>query len=271
MEHTWKIGILTDGMKLSLRDGVSKAKELGADGIQFYVTRGEAHVDEFTPEKRKEFRKFVEDLGLEISALCGDFDWKRGFMDPEFNKVNVPRVKRCCDLAVDLGTNVVTMHIGHFANDPSDPVYREVLKTSIELAEYAAERDVVLCSETGPTPPDQLLEFMKQCPEKGIGINYDPANLIMAGPYDHIGGVMILKDYIHHTHAKDGVRRHTGGGREVPLGDGSVAFKYYLAALHAAGYDGFITIEREGGDDPVGDMGRAVEFLRETMRNLPEV
>ena len=58
-----------------------------------------------------------DDLGLEISALCADFDWVRGFTDPEFNKINIPRIKKCVDLAVDLDTRVVTMHIGRLPDD----------------------------------------------------------------------------------------------------------------------------------------------------------
>ncbi len=121
---------------------------------------------------------------------------------------------------------------------------------------------MTLCTETGPEAPARLLEFLRQAPDKGLGVNYDPANLVMCGPFDHIGGVGLLKDYIRHTHAKDGVCLGPGDWRELPLGEGGVVFPYYLAALKAAGYAGYLTIEREAGQDRVADISRAVEFLR---------
>lgn len=262
MATSWKVGILVDCLKLGVTEGVQKVKELGADGFQVFVTYGEMLPENCPTAKRREFRRRVDDLGLEISALCGDFNWVKGFTDAEFNRVNIPRVKQCIDMAAELRTPVVTMHIGRLPEEPQHPVYQEALRTSTLLAEYAAGRGVTLCSETGPEAPAKLAEFLKQCPPKGIGVNYDPANLVMCGPFDQIGGVAILKDYIHHTHAKDGVCLGAGKWQEVPLGEGGVVFPYYLAALRAAGYSGYLTIEREGGSDRVGDIGRAVRFLR---------
>jgi sugar phosphate isomerase/epimerase len=90
----------------------------------------------------------------------------------------------------------------------------------------------------------------------------------MLGPFDHIGGVKVLGDYIVHTHAKDGICLMRGeGGKpneylEVPLGEGSVAFPHYLKALDAIGYTGYLTIEREAGADPASDVAMAVKNLR---------
>ena len=270
MSKRWKIGVLADCLGIGVREGVRKAADLGADGVQVYVTKGEMFPDNLLPEQRRDFGKFTAGLGLEISALCADFDWVRGFTDAEFNRENIPRIKKCLDLAADLETGVVTMHIGRLPDNRSHPVYQEVIRTSVELGEYAAARGVCLCTETGPEPPARLLEFLQELPTRGIGVNYDPANLVMCGPFDHIGGVSLLKDYIRHTHAKDGVCLGNGRFQELPLGHGGVVFPYYLSALAAAGYDGYLTIEREDGDDRLGDVARAVGFLRESQaRALP--
>ena len=50
---------------------------------------------------------------------------------------------------------------------------------------------------------------------------------------------------------------------EVPLGKGSVDFDNYLKALDEIGYKGFLTIEREVGDNPKADIMMAADFLRE--------
>jgi len=49
---------------------------------------------------------------------------------------------------------------------------------------------------------------------------------------------------------------------ELPLGEGDVDFPAWLAALHEIGYQGFLTIEREVGEDPETDIRKAVEYLK---------
>jgi sugar phosphate isomerase/epimerase len=251
---------------MGVRPGIEKAAEMGADGFQIYCTKGEMAPENMDKDTREDFKKFVSDQGLVISALCGDLG--KGFLDPEVNKEVVPRSKEFVDLAVDLDTKVVTTHIGHLPDDENTPEWEVSLEAVAELSEYAESKGCFFASETGPESPVVLKKFLDKIDSNGIKVNFDPANFVMCGPFDHIGGVSVLKDYIVHTHAKDGIclMKGEGGERntflEVPLGEGGVAFKYYLKALDDIGYDGFLTIEREVGDDPAGDIAKAIEFLR---------
>ena len=251
-----KIGVMVESFRLGLRDGIIKAREVGADGIQVFVTGGETAPENMSRSGRREFRKLVQDRGLAISALCADYF--KGFLNPQTNDEIVAKTKACMDLAVDLGTNVVTSHIGTLPEDENDPAWEIGQEALAEVAAHGARREVFFASETGPESAELLLKFLKLVPGEMIGVNYDPANLVMNG-FDPIGGVKVLKDYIFHTHAKDGRRSPR---KEVPLGEGDVDFPRWLAELDAAGYGGFLTIEREGGDDPVGDITRAVRYLR---------
>ena len=115
-----------------------------------------------------------------------------------------------------------------------------------------------------------------------MAVNLDPANVVMVTGDDPVRAVYTLKDYIVHTHAKDGrMLRKTDprviydffaeGGigdlrlddyfKEVPLGQGGVDFDGYMKALEDIGYTGFLTIEREVGENPAADIALAVEFL----------
>ena len=111
----------------------------------------------------------------------------------------------------------------------------------------------------------------------------DPANLVMVTGDDPVQAVYNLRDYIVHTHAKDGIKlldrdpeviygviedviQEGEAFREVPLGEGDVPFVDYLRALEDIGYRGFLTIEREVGGDPAGDIALAAEFLRSQMK-----
>lgn len=261
-----RIGVIIDSLRLGVKKGIEKAAELGADGFQIYVTEGEMAPEKMSAEGRRVFRQFVKSKGLLISALCGDLG--KGFLDPKTNPEVIARSRAFIDLAVDLGTRIVTTHIGFLPHDEEAPEWEVGLAAVGELARYAESRGCFFASETGPEPPTLLKRFLDRVPGTGIKVNYDPANFIMLGPFDHIGGVQVLKDYIVHTHVKDGVclMKNEAGGlnafKEVPLGEGGVAFRHYLKALDDIGYDGFLTIEREVGDDPVSDVRQAVKFLR---------
>jgi len=269
MSKQRKIGVIIDSLKLGVKPGIQKAKELGADGFQIWCTDGEMAPDNMTKADRQAFKKYVAGLGLEISALCGDL--LKGFLNAQTNKEILPRYKQFIDLATDLGVRIVTSHIGQLPDDERHPSWAIGLEALSELGAYAVERGRVFGMETGPEEPIVLKRFLDKIGNKGVGVNYDPANLILYGPFDHIGGVTVLKDYIVHTHAKDGVRLMSrrsvtdpkqSKSLEVPLGDGSVAFKYYLKALDDIGYNGFLTIEREVGADPARDVAAAITFLR---------
>jgi len=269
MNQQRKIGVIIDSLRMGIREGIRKAAKMGADGFQIFCTNGDMAPENMSKGDRNDFKKFAASLGLEISALCGDLG--KGFLDPEVNKSVVPRCKEFVDLAVDLETRIVTSHIGRLPDDENDPTWAAGLEAFSDLGAYAESRGCLVAMETGPEEPIVLKRFLDKIDNKGIGVNYDPANLIMCGPFDHIGGVGALKDYIVHTHAKDGIcllsERTTGRAEdqeylEVALGEGSVVFKHYLKALDDMGYAGFLTIEREVGDDPVSDVAAAVRFLR---------
>ncbi|MBQ3232140.1 MAG: sugar phosphate isomerase/epimerase, partial [Clostridia bacterium] len=149
-----------------------------------------------------------------------------------------------------------------------------------ELAQYADSVKAHFAIETGPETSLTLKSFLDTLHSTGVAVNLDPANLVMVTGDDPAGAVHNLKDYIVHTHAKDGkmLRRPNpeavyGLVRddalvtdpafiEVPLGEGSVPYDAYLKALEDIGYKGFLTIEREVGAQPEEDIKKAVAFLK---------
>ena len=256
----WKIGVMVESLQLGLRRGVEKAAELGADGIQFHGTSDEMQPDRMTTEKRLEFVDFVRDQGLTITALGGDCG--KGLLDAETNTWVVPETKAFVDLAVDLGTRVVTAHVGTLPRDEYSEAWRVGVQAAREIADYAANRGVIFAGETGYEAAEVLGRFLEKVGSPGFQINYDPANLVIKG-FDHLSGVDVLGEHIVHTHAKDAVRHDDGTFTEVPLGKGAVDFPKYLEKLHAVGFQGFLVIEREVSDRPVEDIAWAVDFLRQ--------
>ena len=276
-----KIGVMVESFKSSSIDsivesnnpmqafitGVKKASELGAEGIQAYATFGALQFDQMNKDKIKEVLDIVKSNGLIFSAICGDFGG-HGFEDKLENVKKVENSKRVIDLAKEFECDIVTTHIGTVPEDECEKkdIMREACR---ELAIYADSIGSAFAVETGPEPCVTLGSFLDSLGAMGVRVNFDPANLVMCVADDPVKGVDILKKYIVHTHAKDGVMVGSREGyRELPLGQGDVDFDNYLLALDKIGYKGFLTIEREVGDDPEADIKLAKDFLAEKLNKL---
>lgn len=273
----FSIGVIIDSFRTDTVTAVKKAAEVGAQGIQVYATRGEMAPENMNKQKRSDFRKLVADNGLVISALCGDLGG--GFADKDENPARIEKSKRILDLAKELGTDVVTTHIGVVPSDPSHDRYKIMQEACYELAHYADGIGAHFAVETGPETSAVLKGFLDSLGSTGVAVNLDPANLVMVTGDDPAKAVHNLKDYIVHTHAKDGKQIYYKDPEivygvkkdplvtdpsfiEVPLGEGSVNWDEYLNALRDIGFKGFLTIEREVGDNPEKDIRTAVEFLK---------
>ncbi|MBD2866780.1 sugar phosphate isomerase/epimerase [Paenibacillus sp. IB182363] len=288
LKLTNKIGVIVDSFGIGVREGLKKAKEVGAEGVQIYAVKGEMDPENLSPAARRELKSYIDSLGLEISALCGDLGG-HGFQDKEANPAKVEKSKRILDLAQDLGTNIVTTHIGIVPHDHSGEIFHTMQAACEELSQYASSMGGYFAIETGPETSAHLKSFLDTLSSKGVSVNFDPANMVMVTGDDPVQGVYTLKDYIVHTHVKDGVRykevdpREIYGAigyepmdhgkiaemvrsgeifKEVPLGEGKVDFDAYFKALVDIGYTGYLTIEREVGDQPEVDIRKAVDFIK---------
>ena len=276
--YNFPIGVIIDSFRTDTRTAIEKAAVLGAQGIQMYSTKGDNSPENLTPAKRRELLDLVKSNGLCFSALCGDLG--EGFFRPERNPMLIEQSKRILDLAKELETDIVTPHIGVVPEDKNHDRYKIMQEACFELSRYADSIGSHFAIETGPETSAVLKAFLDSLDSTGVAVNLDPANLVMVTGDDPVQAVYNLKDYIVHTHAKDGVMLQRTNPeyiyrvtpkpddiqgikffKEVPLGEGSVDFPKYLAALEDIGYRGFLTIEREAGEDPSRDIGIAKDHL----------
>ncbi len=283
-----KIGVITDCFKVDTKQAILKAKKLGLDGVQIYATKGEFSPDTLSAEQKNEYKKLLKDNELVVSALCGDMEGF-GFEKAEDNPERIEKTKRIIDLAVEFGTSVVTTHIGVIPADKSEPRYKVMLDALTECGIYAKSKGVTLAIETGPEKAKTLLAFIEDT-KGGVGVNLDPANFTMVTQQDAVEAVEILKDHIVHTHVKDGkcldknqnpvdvyhafalggvdALNACEGFKELPVGEGDVDWANYLKALKDIGYNGFLTIERECGDNPEKDITEASDFIKNSLKKL---
>lgn len=278
--YKFPIGAMLESFRTDTDTALKSAAEIGAKGIQMYATYGEHAPENMSASARKELLNKLKDNGLVFSALCGDLG--KGFGNSEINPELIEKSKRILDMALELETNVVTTHIGVIPGDKNHPRYKIMQDACYELAQYADSVGAHFAVETGPETAETLKTFLDSLSSKGVAVNLDPANFAMVTGDDPVKAVHTLKNYIVHTHAKDGIKLADGNPeyiygivhpvpeefagvtyfKEVPLGTGSVPFDRYLDALDSIGYKGFLTIERECGDTPYEDIKTACTFLK---------
>ena len=276
------IGVMLESFKLPTDEAIAMAAKVGAKGIQMYATKGTHAPQNMTPAMRRELLQKVKDRGMVFSAICGDLG--QGFTRPERNPELIEASKRILELAKDLECDIVTTHIGVVPQAKTHPRFSVLQDACGTLAEFADSMGSHFAIETGPETAATLKAFLDTLGSRGVAVNMDPANLVMVTGDDPVQAVHTLKDYIVHTHAKDGVKlresdpeviyglkdiedviREGAAFREEPLGKGNVPFPAYLAALQEICYTGFLTIEREVGSDPAADISAAADFLRALM------
>ena len=277
-----KLGVISDCFGASVKGGIDACATLGLSGIQIYAVKGEFCPENLTDADIEDYKKYLADRGLEVSALCGDLGG-HGFEIAEEVPERVEKTKRIIDLALKLGSNIVTTHIGVIPADKGCEKYATRLSAMRELGQYASERGAALAIETGPEIAPILNDFVRAAGD-GVGVNLDPANFVMVTGQDPAAAVRLLSDKILHTHVKDGkmlkksdpvliYKCFAEGGIEalnvadffieVPVGEGDVNWTEYIGALREVGYNGYLTIERECGNDPAADIKKAADFIRD--------
>ena len=281
--YRFPIGVILESFRLPIEQAVPAAAKLGAQGLQVYARHDKMCRTEMNASQRRDFLHLVKDNGMVFSALCGDLGM--GFGNASLNPELISESKRIMEIALEMETNIVTTHIGVVPTDPEHPRYKIMQDACGVLAEYADGLGAHFAIETGPEPAKTLKGFLDGLHSRGVAVNLDPANLCMVTGDDPVQAVYNLRNYIVHTHAKDGIRLREGNPEyiyqvvhpipaefegvhffeEVPLGTGSVKFPAYLKALEDIGYRGFLTIEREVGNQPEKDIRTAVDFLTKTI------
>jgi L-ribulose-5-phosphate 3-epimerase len=181
---------------------------------------------------------------------------------------NWENVPKAADIAARLGIRLVTFHAGFLPPDPADPEYEKMRHRLDLIADVFAAKDIEVAFETGQETAPVLDEFLRRLGRRNVGVNFDPANIVL---YDHGNPIEALRDlgpWLRQIHIKDGTRTKKPGtwGEEVVVGTGDVPWDQFFAALRDLKFAGWCCIEREAGNSRVEDI-RAAKALVERHDN----
>lgn len=176
---------------------------------------------------------------------------------------NLKIVRDVVEAARALGLGLVSFHAGFLPEDPKDPDYAKLIERLRIVAELFADAGINLAFETGQEEAEILAEFLDELAAPNVGVNFDPANMILYDKGDPVEGLKTLLPYLQQVHIKDAIQTSKPGtwGDEVVVGSGQVDWAAFLDLLKEANYEGALVIEREAGNDRVADILAAKKYL----------
>jgi sugar phosphate isomerase/epimerase len=180
------------------------------------------------------------------------------------------REQRTCavsDFAREVGIPGIATHIGFVPEDESHPDYIAVRDLVRRVCDHAAKNKQTFALETGQEAAGTLLRFFIDVNRPNLGINFDPANMILYGTGDPVEALGTLAVHVISVHCKDGDWPPKGIpgalGEEKPLGQGAVGMERFLRKLKSIGFKGPLNIEREVSDQKqrLADIAMGVKLL----------
>ncbi len=260
--------------------GMEIARDLGVEGVHIGAFGGPLDLENKTTSERKQILSHIHGMGLEVSCLIAwggnvDLGEENGLAE------NIAWGKRINETAADMAGGLWMAHVGVMPEDTESDHWRRFRDALGEIATHGERVGARLAMETGPEPPAVVKQMIEEVASPSLRVNFDPANLLIWPPYlakrdgaafdydaawarfNPVEGLKTLIPYVVHVHAKDSVMRRDCTYDEVPLGTGMTNWPELHRIFREHGYDGFYAIERECGEDAMGDVRNAVQYLRE--------
>lgn len=269
-ETKWNIGVCSWSLQRPISDVAAAMKKIGIDHVHLEV--GPA-----LTEKGQEYLSIVKQQDWTISSTMLDFpqeDYSTletikvtgGLVPDDTWPSNKDRFAMAAAITKELGVKYLSLHAGFIGHGDVEK-YKIMCERIKSLGDIAAENQIMFLLETGQETAEELSSFLKDIGHSAIGINFDPANMILYDKGEPLEAMKILSPWVKHVHIKDAVKTKIPGqwGAEVPWGDGEVGSDLFLKMLDETGYEGTLAIEREAGDSRIDDIALAVKRLKEYM------
>ncbi len=272
-----KLGVLvllTDDVE----DEIKKVYDLGFKSCQLCSTVPEL----FTEEMAQRVIKATKEYDVEISGFWCSWSGPRvwdfysgpqtlGIVPVEYRHKRLDELKKGSEFAKMVGIPQLITHVGFIPENPGSSEYNSLIPAIKYIAEYCKNNGQKFLFETGQETPVTLRRAIEDVGTGNLGINLDPANLILYGKANPVDALDVFGEYVMNTHAKDGMYPTDGKnlGKEVPIGEGKVNFPTYIRRLKEIGYDGCLTIEREiSGEQQIEDIKKTKTYIEKILNEI---
>jgi sugar phosphate isomerase/epimerase len=272
MIEDWASGIFTS-TGAGLGAGLAQVRQLGATTVHLHAP----HRDQRTPENAQRLAQEVAASGIAITVVFVGFEdddyttverveESVGLVPQHTREERVRQTLEIADFAHALGVAAIGMHLGALPGSPQAAQFLPIVKATRAVCDHCARNNQSFHLETGQETAAELLSFLQAVDRPNLAVNFDPANMILYGAGDPLEAMGLLGPYIRSVHCKDARYDREPGQpwyEDAPLGQGDVDIEAFLRCLHALGYTGALTIEREYSPDQTGDIEAALNLLRD--------
>jgi sugar phosphate isomerase/epimerase len=254
-----KLAVSLDSLGLPLRRGLQEIERMGVTGVQIDAA-GDLSPRTLSQTGRREFLHLLRAYNLELAALGCPL--RHGLDVAEGQEARIDYVKRVLSLSFDLGARRATIQAGRVPEEVDSPGARLMTEALLTLGQHGDRTGSMLAIETGPESGLSLRQFLDRFDTGGLGVNLDPANLLLANsPLPE--SVRALQGKVVFGQARDARRAGTSpAAQEVPLGHGDIDWLEYLALLEEIEYRGWLSVRRDSGANRRADVAAGVQFLR---------
>jgi sugar phosphate isomerase/epimerase len=242
----------------------------------------DGYIGRFTPELAAQFRDLLQQYELTATTVevVGPpplvWDFLRGpstigLVPASTRQARIDALRQASDFAKLLGIGQVQTHCGFIPEDPADPKYPGAVEAIQAVARHCQSNGQYFLMETGQETPTTMSRMLRDAAMPNLAVGLDTANLILYGKANPVDAVDILGPHVRSIHAKDGRWPTDPGklGQEVLIGTGLVDFKKVFSKLHAIGYTGAVTIEREtSGPQQIEDVRNEKIYLEAILRDV---
>ena len=230
----------------------------------------------YTPDRADSIRQESGETGIQITSLWagwpGPAVWDfidgpgtLGIVPSEYREIRAAGLKKGGEFAHWLGLPAIVTHLGFIPEEPKSPLFEEVVAVVHDIASFLKDLGLEFWFETGQETPVTMLRLIQEVGTGNLGVNLDPANLILYGKANPIDALDVFGQYVKSVHAKDGLYPTDPMklGHEVRIGEGRVRFPEFVRRLNEIGYKGPFIIEREiSGPQQQADIAASVEYLK---------
>jgi len=242
----------------------------------------DGYINGFTPQIAHQFGDLLSKYSLVATTVevvgPGPLVWDFlrgpstiGLIPPGTRAARIDALRQVSDFAKFLSIPQVQTHCGFIPEDPADPLYPGAVEAIRTVAQHCQSNAQYFLMETGQETPTTMSRMLRDVAMPNLAVGLDTANLILYGKANPIDAAEIIGTHVRSVHAKDG-RWPTDPsklGEEVLIGKGLVDFKQVFTKLHALGYTGAITIEREtSGPQQIEDVRQEKIYLENILREV---
>jgi len=254
-----RVSVHIASLGLPFKQALTTAARLGADAVEI-DGRGEITPREMNRTAIRHVRKLLDDLNLRVASV--QFRTRNGYDVADGLERRVQATKDAMQMAYDLGARVVVNQIGQIPESPGSPAWQNMVESLADIGRHGQRTGATLAARTADVQPQKLLNLIDALPEAAIGVDFDPAALILGG-HNAPEAMQQLGDKVLNLRAVDAVRDAARGqGVVTQLGRGSAEFPELLGVLERHAYNGFITVERVGDSASEVETGETIEYLR---------